>query len=692
MRCPALRRFLAAALLSIGLSLVSRAGPVRFEFTVASAPDIANPFAREIWAEVTVPSGHTLLLPAFYVGEQVYAVHARPDERGTYTLGRILESTRGQPAVPIAAGPHSASTVENPTRLRLPPISVDVHQPSGFARADGHAFLPFGANVAWSPDADVVAFYRRTLEAFAANNLNWMRVWMVHWGRTNLDWVRPEDGAPVPPGGIDASVAGRWDALLAAAEERGVYLQLVLQHHGQFSTTVNPSWADNPWNAANPGGFLPSPADFFTNSRARLLTALKYRYIVARWGWSPAVFAWELFNEVHWVDAVKLAHDESAVARWHDDMAKFIRSVDVYRHPITTSTESLSSPIYAEMDFLQPHLYAADLIAAVRTLAPRREGDTRPVFYGEFGDDHLRLPDDVKKSRVVEPAAMWASLLGVSPLPAQAWEGVQLEAAGRLPELGAIHRFVVLSGWARQRDLQPFSAVVECGSQVPLQLAGAQQWQHRPAKEFTLPLDGREPLELGDWPATFATPTSEAKDGFPSRAVFHATFPRPTTLRLAITATAEKGGALRVRVDDKPVAQGVWQHHDTFPADLTFPVPAGPHAIAIENTGESDWVQVSYLDLGSEVPVLAALGKRNDRFIALWVRHRTNLVALTPGASAEGTLVLEDVPAGKWNVTWWNTTNATVTASETVSHPGGVLRLPTRAVTRHAAIVLSRQL
>ncbi|HLP24657.1 MAG TPA: hypothetical protein VK477_03190, partial [Acidobacteriota bacterium] len=153
-------------------------------------------------------------------------------------------------------------------------------------------------------------------------------------------------------------------------------------------------------------------------------------------------------------------------------MAKFIRSVDAYAHPITTSTENLLSPIYASMDFLQPHLYSANLIAAARTFAPRRGDDMRPVFYGEFGDDHLRVTAEVKKSGLVEPPAVWASLMGAGSLPAQVWEGWKLRDTGRLTEIGAVHRFVALSGWARHRDLQPFSAAMEGEARVPLTLTG----------------------------------------------------------------------------------------------------------------------------------------------------------------------------------------------------------------------------
>lgn len=667
------------------------AGPIRFEFAVPADPTIANPFAREIWAEVTTPSGQKLTLPAFYVGRQIYAVHARPDELGTYRLGTVLESTRGKSPAAIATSPHSDSSYENKSRLRLPPVGLDARHPGSFARADGHAFVPIGANLAWPTSPDAVASYRDNLAAFAGANLNWMRVWMVHWGRTNLDWRMPDEGAPIPLGGIDLAAAERWDAILAAAEERGVYLQIVFQHHGQYSSTVNSSWNENPWSAAHPGGFLKTPSEFFTHPTARILTALKYRYIVARWGWSPAIFAWELFNEVHWVDAIRVDHNEAAVARWHEDMAKLVRAMDVYAHPITTSTEDLRSPVYAAMDFLQPHLYGANLVAASRTFAPTLPEEKRPIFYGEFGDDHMGLTEAQKKSAVLEPAVMWSSLMGVGRIPAQPWEGAKLLSTGRLGEIGAVARFYALSGLSRHRDLQPFSAVVECYQQLPLTLIGAQQWQRRPVHDFTLSLDGREPLELAEWPATFVVPASAQRDGFPDHGTFHAIFSQATTLRIRLAGVADKGGGLRVRIDQQVAMEKFIPPDTKFPTELTVPVPEGEHTITIENTGAADWVQVREIDLGVEAPALAALGRRNDRFIALWLRHRGNLLAVEPGPAAHGTLVLDDVAAGEWEITWWNTSRGTAGETKIIHHAGGALRLATPEIVRHAAVVIARR-
>lgn len=53
----------ALSLLLAVLPLFAAAAPVEFSFKLERTT--GNPFAREIWADVTTPSGQTLRLPAF---------------------------------------------------------------------------------------------------------------------------------------------------------------------------------------------------------------------------------------------------------------------------------------------------------------------------------------------------------------------------------------------------------------------------------------------------------------------------------------------------------------------------------------------------------------------------------------------------------------------------------------------------
>ncbi len=664
--------------------------PIEFKF-VAPVSEIQNPYSREIWAEVTTPGGQKLTLPAYYADLGLYAVHARPEEIGTYRFGSVSETTLGVHLTNMVVSLVTPAEVENKTRTRLPAILLNPKDPRRLMRSDGYPFIPSGANLAWAPDgaADRMGYYARAFPAFAHANLNWMRIWMAHWDGLNLDWL-PADMGPSPaPGMVSEEVAQNWDQLVSEAEENGVYVQLVLQHHGQFTTANDSNWAQNPWNAANHGGFLKTPDDFFTDPNARLMTLVKYRYIVARWGWSPAILAWELFNEVHWTDAFRNGREQD-VAHWHGQMAKYLRSIDVYGHLITTSTDNLRSPIYEQMDYYQPHLYAANLIAGARSFDPAYSSLARAAFYGEEGDDHEALPAEVKKAGLNLVPPVWASIMGQGDLPCQPWDGWHLMEQNRLNELGGVLRFLAINRVNLQTGLQPFSVPVECQERVPLAIVAGQVWQRRAAPDFTYPLDGSVPLEAADVPSVLVSPDESLAKGFPSHATYRFDFPAPTTLRIRVGSIGAGVSGLRVSVDGRIEATQRWPGGaPPSPSEFRIPVPAGRHTLLIEGPGP-EWVEVPEIDLGMETSALALIGRRNDRFIEAWIWHRKNLYALNPSAPVAGTVILDDVPAGSWKVTWWDTATGQPLPAQVVDHHGGVLRLATPPVSRSLAVALRR--
>lgn len=681
-----LLKWILLALAAIG---VGHAAPVTFRFEPPANAAVGNPFARELWGEVETPSHHALLLPAFYEGNGNFAVRARGDELGVYRLVALHETMGGARTrlTGRIIGPAEVA-VRNATTL--PSIGRDPANGRGFLGSNGAPFVPVGANVAWA-EGEPVSFYRNAFTRFGREGLNWMRIWMAHWGRLNLDWKSVKLGPSPAPGTLDPQVAESWDELLASAEQNHVYVQLVLQHHGQYSTRTNPNWPENPWNAANPGGFLKSPEDFFTSVEARRLTKAKYRYIVARWGWSPAIFAWELFNEVHWVDAMATREGEAKVGAWHTEMAAWLRSVDAYHHLVTTSTENLQSPCYATMDFYQPHLYPADLILAARQVALPHGVADRPVFYGEEGDDHLAVSDEVKKSGAAIIPAAWAGLFGVARLPAQPWLGADILRQNRTGELGALARFIAESGFGAQRDLQPFSAVVTSDARVSFALMGCAMWQRRAAPEIEVPLDGRVPVSFADVPRVYVA--AARSEGFPSQGTYHFDAPRALTLQVNI-AGAAKTCALEVLVDDRRVAARTWSDGAALPSrehpqSLDFSVSAGRHTLVLRNTGEKGTVEIPAIVFGTSVSQLAAVGQRGAGFMALWLWNRTDVYAKTPTAIA-GTVAVDDVPAGTWQVTWWDTLAGRPASPTTVTHGGGTLELPTPPIARHAAVVLKK--
>jgi hypothetical protein len=679
--------------MGIVLAQAAAAGPkpIEFEFVAPDNPATQNLYSRELWAEVVTPSGQKLNLPVYYADGGLFAVRARPEELGTYRFGSVSESTLGIRKTDLVVSLVTPATVQNTERTRLPSVVLDPKDPRMFMRSDGLPFTPVGANLAWAAAGapDTLGYYQSAFPLFAKANLNWMRIWMAHWDGLDLDWLPASLGPSPKPGTVDEGVAETWDKLVSLAQENGVYLQVVLQHHGQFTTTSNSNWDTNPWNAANPGGFLKSPEDFFTDANARVMSLIKYRYIVARWGWSPAIMAWELFNEVHWTDAFRHGH-EAEVARWHSVVASYIRLVDVYGHLITTSTENLRSPVYEKLDYYQPHLYAANRIAGARAFEPAYATLERPAFYGEEGDEHQPVSDAVKALGLNIVPPVWASIMGQGAMAAQPWNGWQLLEQNRLGELGAVFRFLAINRMVKQTGLQPFSAVVECAERVPLRIVAGQVWQRRAAPDIAYPVDGTEPIEAANVPAILDGSASGRADGFPDRATYRFDLPRGTTLRVHVVSVARAGCGLRVSLDGGVAASHTWAGGSGAPVPdvLEVPAAAGRHALLLEATGP-DWIGISDVDLGLDTSVLAAVGRRSDNLICAWVWHRSNLFAVNPSAPATGTVDFDNVPVGSWRITWWDTLKGVAGEPRVVTHPGGTLKVQTPPITRHAAVVLT---
>ena len=573
-------------------------------------------------------------------------------------------------------------------------IGIDPRNPRRFAFADGTPCVPLGANLAWA-SGPRETYFPAMFAKFQQAGLNWTRIWMCHWGGTNLDWL---DQGPSPtPGTLDLGVATFWDSIVESAEEHGVYLQMVFQHHGQWSTGANPNWDINPWNVAN-GGFLSSPVAFYSDPKARALTRLKYRYIVARWGYSPAIMAWELFNEAMWTDARNgTPADNAAVAAWHDEMAGFVRGLDLEHHLVTTSDDYLDQPLYAKMDYYQPHLYASHLLPSARWFDPPAAALDRPVFYGEAGEDNEpRLPGHAPRTGgPLTLPLLWSSLMADAAAPAQYWYTDDALKNGLLPQFAALARFARDTGLDRRADLAAFAAAVESDEQIPLVIQPALNWRRCQGPTVRVPLDGREVPELAAIPRHFVNGDPAAGQRYPGRATFLLDYPSAATAKIRIVASGAKGASLRLKLDGATVAER------TFPAtanqkpseqrvEFDLPMAAGPHTLDLENPHGEDWFELGGIDTGLTCSPLAAVGRRASDQVCAWVWHRQGVYLKNGSAPVAGRIVLDDLPAGKWRVVWWDLARGTPEPATELAHAGGALRLPTPSITRHAAVSLER--
>ncbi|HYG77976.1 MAG TPA: hypothetical protein VEK08_23425 [Planctomycetota bacterium] len=183
--------------------------------------------------------------------------------------------------------------------------------------------------------------YDLYLSAFEKAGINWARMWMCSWWG-GLEWRRDWPGFQ-GVGRYNLLNAWRVDYVIARCEQRGIWLDLCLTNHGQFSLNVDTEWRNNPYGARL-GGPLTAASEFFTLGEAKIAHQNKLRYCVARFGHSPAILAWSLFSELEWTEEYEPSfrwgglEDLPApnIEAWHTEMAEYVRSIDVNRHLITT--------------------------------------------------------------------------------------------------------------------------------------------------------------------------------------------------------------------------------------------------------------------------------------------------------------------------------------------------------------------
>lgn len=132
------------------------------------------------------------------------------------------------------------------------------------------------------------------------------------------------------------------DRVLVSAGQHGVYLHLCLLDGVRLWSVGEPSnWSTFPYKV---GLGLGTPVDFFTDPQARQLFRNRLRYVVSRWGYSPAVASYELLNEGDFLNLGKaflqtygpLGADFEPLRAWTVEMARYVKQLDP-RHMQTLS-------------------------------------------------------------------------------------------------------------------------------------------------------------------------------------------------------------------------------------------------------------------------------------------------------------------------------------------------------------------
>jgi hypothetical protein len=574
-------------------------GPATATFAVAFPGNPYDPAQNDVRVRFIGDKGQTYERLAFYDGDEgVFRAILVAPVAGKY---RPVLLWNGTESAEVAV--EGVVSADRPLKRGF--LGVDPLVARRFRWSNGERYVPLGMNLGWqNPDLPPMADQIRTL---AESGGNWTRIWACHWDGKNPWWPQ---GDAVPDGELWPPAFRKWDVLAAACETHDVGWQFVLFHHGAYSSAVNPNWPDHPWNAKN-GGFLKNAADFFTDPEAKRRSKLWLRYAVARYGHNPNIMAWELFNEVEWVDA-RYQKRWNDVLSWHKKMAEYLRSIDPYGRMVTTSSTMEEPGLYDHMDYLQPHVYPVDLTLAIQSVPGPQD---KPLFFGEFG------PGAPTDDRIAMRDGLFAGIFAAHAGPGQYWYWDTVHKQQLYDEFKKARRVIDAARLAERDDARPWRTRVTTPETATLRIVPGKGWGESTRREFTL--SPGEPVEGLAEASSFLQ--GKAHEQFGSSFKFRLAGKKASRLTVRIGTAAKAGAVAEILIDGRTSAIRRWEasEQDQRTNDvLTAEIPASAEMIEIRNTGP-DWVVLNAIEIEGYAAAAQVQALGMEGFVLLRVRSVT---------------------------------------------------------------------
>jgi hypothetical protein len=700
-----------------------------FEWTVEGDPGSLNPFDPDEASLEGVfhpPTGGAVTVQGFWtqdyspldpktpVGAPHWCLRFSPTQAGRHTFTTRLrlggQATKSAPQTFEAVASSNRGFVRDDSRNGL-----------FFTWSTGGTFYPVGLSVAWTSAERLLEDYERYFSRMAENGGNLTRIWTCEWNLP-LEWgqttLRSQSGAPSGRYRLDS--AHLLDQVLTLARRHQIKVILTLNTYGELLDKKGPwneqSWDRNPYHRRM-GGPCDKPWDYFTNQDARRMYRNRLRYVAARWGWSPELFAVEFFNEVN------------TPADWAKEMVDAFRAVDPNRHLVSSSVAWPWGVPYDEdalwkLPGLSPvmrHYYGSgegtgDLAEEVRRVSlekSRRYG--KPFFYEELGLDAMKddAAYDPKGQGTHLHNALWAAATGLSAAtPLSHWKEY-VDQWGLYREFKPLRAFVDSVDWGAA-DWEPYEATAllpsagTASSEASLSLDT--RWDARPSPKVYVSSDGSVEGRL---PAFLKTTLREG-----GTTVHLETYaPDPVTLRLVVEKVST-GADLRVWVDGKEA--GAWafdpkpgsgdDYRSTskdpqwnvdigvYQKELLLPLRKGRHRLRLENRG-ADWLCLSSASVsGIQVPTKVKLyGLVSASCAVGWIqdkRHTWRNVyknGYKPLPIRGARFKLPPLPSGTWVLRWWDTRTGLSTPPLSLSPHGKTVELSAPEFKGDIAFTLTRQ-
>ncbi len=170
-------------------------------------------------------------------------------------------------------------------------VRVSPRDPRYFELTNGRPYIPVGFNLVGPPAKEDL---ERVVTTMADHGVNYCRIWLDQplWG---VEHARS--------GVYDTEKAEQLDRFVELCRRRGIRVKMCIEWFRSIvdvvpKPPVKGSFPKPIHHVAN-GGFYTDMSDFLNSERGRSQFRDKLKWYAERYGDEPAVFAWELWNEMN---------------------------------------------------------------------------------------------------------------------------------------------------------------------------------------------------------------------------------------------------------------------------------------------------------------------------------------------------------------------------------------------------------
>jgi hypothetical protein len=392
---------------------------------------------------------------------------------------------------------------------------------------DGTSFYGEGSCYAWS----VTSANLDQMKALGFNTY-------VYWNGT-YDQDGGNNLIESPTSGVgeyDQPKCKRIDTLMEWNEARDMTMVLVILPHDYGCENVGGTWPAK-WSL-NPYSAIVSSNNYYSDPMSWEFQQREYRYIIARWGYSRGLSAWQTVDEISGTNGYKANQDTAN--EWTAKIAAYFQNNDPFRHPTTASQGGFWDEGNTANDLPNTEIYGnyatGNIVRTVQRLWNTYE---KPCIMGETGAER----DGPTAHRKI-----WAGLaagISITPLLWQYNQGWDPSISAQYP---SFNKFIADIDFAGLKN----------PAQAKLSIPGMPAQTMPTTAPTTLPSTA-PPTGRGG--VTAAAPGRRGATGI-----------APTT---APSARAGRAGRGRGRGGPQPIDNGVW---GITSDELAFGWMTGPFA------------------------------------------------------------------------------------------------------------------